>query len=61
MAIETLADAKTAEYGVDVAKILNRFSEEELGQLVVQLTRLSPRRRCRGSRRRRATGSTTTG
>jgi len=31
-------DAKTAEYGVDVAKILNRFSEEELGKLVVQLT-----------------------
>ena len=31
-------DAKTAEYGVEVAKILKRFSEEELGLLAVQLT-----------------------
>ena len=30
-------DTKTAEYGVGVGKILNRFSEEELGNLAVQL------------------------
>ena len=32
------SDVKTAEYGVEVAKILNRFSEEELTNLTVQLT-----------------------